>query len=440
MKIPATLHLVLIRTPLNKAMADGHLIAVKKDIHRGGKTFQQTRYVKPGEAKGHLKPGRVWQIHDKPGIGKQHANKHFEVTGKHESKPDYFNIRYEGGKRAAVHSSHILKHASPVEGKSLSDAKKDAKAASGPQPLFTEDEIKGLNPKATQPVADKSELYQKSTEALDHLKGWLNSGSGVCDKLGFQHMHGGMDDVNWDQKGGMLFIAPLKGEKRAAEKVRDDYDGDWSKLCDVVRGSIAVDTMEDLHSTLHALKKSGLKLAKPPKDRFSKPTDVGYRDCLLNVKFPNGTIGELQLHVKPMLAAKEAGHKPYELIRTMEGKYRAEEGTGRRLKPHDEWADHDAYAYHQARQASLDIYTKGWRKVLKGNGEGVQSIQKAKDDTSKFTYYDYDGAIYRKFNDSDQVGIDQIRTKDGWEVYKGNDAIAPVYYGDRIEEAEATRA
>ena len=437
MKFPATIHLIVVRKPLSKAMKDGHLVAVKKDVHRDGKVFQQTRYVKPGEAKGHLKPGRVWQIHDKPGISKQHANKHFEITDKHESKPDHYNVRYEDGKKATVHSAHILQHASPVEGKSLTDAKKDAKAA-GVQPLFMEDEIKGLNPKATQPFKDKGELYQKSAEALDHLKMWLNAGKGVCDKLGYQHMHGGMDDVNWGQKGGMLFIAPLKGEKRAAEKVRDDYDGDWSKLCDVVRASVAVDTLEELHSTLHALKQSGLQLAKPPKDRFSKPTDVGYRDCLLNVKFPNGTIGELQLHVKPMLAAKEEGHKPYELIRSLEGKYKADESTGRRLKPAEEWADHDRYAYHQARRASLDIYHKSWRQIIKGD-----EMHKAKPDSGKagkFTYYEYDGAIYRKFNDQDHVGIDQVRTNDGWATYKGNDGIAPVYYGDRIEEAEATKA
>lgn len=432
MKIPATIHLIVIHKPLIKASKnDGHLVAVKKDVHRDGKVFQQTRYVKPGEAKGHLKPGRVWQIHDKPGIGKQHANKHFEITGKHESKPEHFNVRYEDGKSATVHSSHILKHASPVEGKTLTDAKK---AASGIQPLFQDEEIKGLDPKATQPVSDRAELYRKSSEALDHLKTWLDAGKGVCDKLGFQHMHGGMDNVNWEQKGGMLFIAPLKGEKRAAEKVRDDYDGDWSKLCDVVRASIAVDTMEDLHSALHALKQSGLKLAKPPKDRFTKPTDVGYRDCLLNVKFPNGTIGELQLHVKPMLAAKEEGHKPYELIRSLEGKYKADESTGRRLKPAAEWAEHDRFAYDKARQASLDIYHKGWQKVLKGGGK-----QKVATD-GKFTYYDHDGAVFRKFNDGDHVGIDQVRTSSNWEVYKGDDGIAPVYFGDRIEEAEATRA
>jgi hypothetical protein len=47
----------------------------------------------------------------------------------------------------------------------------------------------------------------------------------------------------------------------------------------------------------------------------------------MNVKYPNGHVGELQVHVKPMIKAKSIAHKDYEVVRTIEGKAKAENRT-----------------------------------------------------------------------------------------------------------------
>ncbi len=136
-----------------------------------------------------------------------------------------------------------------------------------------------------------------------------------------------------DKPGNVLITGSLKGEKRAKEKVDTDYKGDWTRLTDVVRSSIGVDGYHSVKHILDKVKAAGLKIAKKPKDRFSKPTPVGYRDVLLNVQFPNGHIGELQLHVKPMLKAKAKAHEHYDVLRNFED---ANQQKRRDLKPEEE--------------------------------------------------------------------------------------------------------
>lgn len=287
--------------------------------------------------------------------------------------------------------------------------------------LFPETLLENLPARVNQPVKDKAELYAKSGEALNHLKSWLDEGHGVCDKLGHETVTHGMGGVDWDRPGGMLFIAPLKGEERAAEKVQADYGGDWSQLRDVVRCSIAVDTMSDVRKTMQALHKSGLKLAMQPKNRFHKPTPVGYRDILMNVQFPNGIIGEVQLHLKGMLKAKEAGHEHYETMRTLEG------------KGEDAWSDEDRKAYAEAYDKSLEIYKGAWENP--NGGKLKKAIGGDDMDASKYTYFDYDGATYRRKDSAGRVskGVDEILKGAEWAPYTG-DKLAPAMYGDEVDE------
>lgn len=214
--------------------------------------------------------------------------------------------------------------------------------------LFDKKELEHLPAKAKQPVADREALYKASGEALAHLKSWLDQGKGVCSQMGYQTMTVSAGKADYSKPGGMLFIAPLKGEDRAAEKVANDYGGDWSMLKDVVRCSIAVDTMDDLEDALGQLQKSGMILAQQPKDRFAKPTAEGYRDLMMNVKFPNGLIGEVQLHLKSMLQAKKEGHKPYEIMRTIDG------------KPREQWSEEDGAKWQAAFDQSRQIYNSAW--------------------------------------------------------------------------------
>lgn len=227
----------------------------------------------------------------------------------------------------------------------------------GGQPLFDEKEM-SLPKDAAQPWDSEEALYQNADEAHGQFTSWLK---GVGEGLGIEHVEKKMDEVDWDnEKGGMLFIAPLKGKERANEKVhtpveKDGYGGDWTKLLDVVRGTIAVDSLEDVKKVVGKLKETGMELARAPKDRFTKATPVGYRDIMMNVKLPNGMVAELQVNVKSMLAAKEEGHKPYEVMRSILAK--------------DDPSDADNKAYQEAWEQSQKIYGDAWAKVTGSGGE-----------------------------------------------------------------------
>lgn len=296
-----------------------------------------------------------------------------------------------------------------------------AAATGNPPSLFTSEETKSLPAQVSQPTKDRAELLAKSAEALDQLKAWLDQGKGICSQLGYETMKGGVGGADMAKPGGMLFIAPLKGEKRAAEKVESDYGGDWSKLLDTVRCSIAVDTYDQVGHALEALRKGGMKLARQPKDRFHKALPVGYRDLMMNVELPNGIVGEVQIHVKPMLAAKSAGHEHYEVERRLQSKKDAgltgDEET--ELKGAIEAQER---IYHTAWQASVGGAASGgeMRKALGGEGE--------------FSFFDHDGAQFRRRNRGLFRAVDDVLVGGQWKPYQGSDPLAPALFGDEIED------
>lgn len=111
--------IVLLRnTFFRKSLNDGHLVASKRVVRRAdGSTYYQTKYIRPEQAESHLKNGKVWQIHDRPGINRKHANKHFRISGKHAEKKDHYHVEYEHGGKGVVSKHHILKYSHPVIGK-----------------------------------------------------------------------------------------------------------------------------------------------------------------------------------------------------------------------------------------------------------------------------------------------------------------------------------
>jgi len=81
-------------------------------------------------------------------------------------------------------------------------------------------------------------------------------------------------------------VAPLKKRGRSEEKVKNDYDGDWTRLTDMLRASVACDSEAELRAAVGRL--DAAKLARPMKDRFAAPLPNGYRDVLTNVRLPGG--------------------------------------------------------------------------------------------------------------------------------------------------------
>lgn len=224
-------------------------------------------------------------------------------------------------------------------------------------------------------IKNQEDFYKSAEPAHKHMMQWLNEGKGIDKAIGAKH-YTDFDEAMkaLDKPGPMLITAPIKSSKRAKEKVDTDYNGDWSKLLDGTRATIAVDSFKDVNGVMGKLRESGMELARAPKDRFKKPT-AGYRDILMNVKLPNGHVGELQLHLKPMLKTKqEVGHKLYEQARSISAKAKQE---GR-----DKMNDEEEKQFQALTKAMEDTYNHVWEKVKTAN------IKTAKEETKYYEYKD----------------------------------------------------
>lgn len=265
--------------------------------------------------------------------------------------------------------------------------KKEESGPSSKGTLFSQSETEHLGDRIGQKTKDAKELFEHATEAHEQQLNWLNHGQGLDKTIGATVVRADQGEkIDFSAPGPVIMIGPMKEQERSSAKVEADFGGDWSRLGDIVRSSIALDTMDDLENTLKKLKESGLKLARKPKDRFANPTPGGYRDLMLNVEYPNGHIGELQLHLKPILEAKKEGHKIYDKVRTIEGKAKME---GR-----DTLTDEEQKIIEDANKEAQALYAKAWAKATGGRekqaktaGERVLMRKLA----AEVKYFDLDG-------------------------------------------------
>jgi hypothetical protein len=112
--------------------------------------------------------------------------------------------------------------------------------------------------------------------------------------------------------GGELTTAGIKGELRAVDKTLDKRRS-AGELKDLVRATIVVDTPQQAKAVADYVRKN-FTLLEPMEDRFAEPTSAGYMDAIAVIKL--GSVNaELQVSIPEMMAAKEVGHRPYEIIR-----------------------------------------------------------------------------------------------------------------------------
>eukprot|EP00948_MAST-09A_sp_MAST-9A-sp1_P001520 g1520.t1 len=93
------------------------------------------------------------------------------------------------------------------------------------------------------------------------------------------------DEVTQSIPYTTITLTSLKKIERARSKVANEYNGDCSKLVDIVRASIIVDTEQelDLVAKYFAENKSAGGKVIRFKNRFASPLWNGYRDALYNV-------------------------------------------------------------------------------------------------------------------------------------------------------------
>lgn len=254
--------------------------------------------------------------------------------------------------------------------------------------LFSPSEIEKLPKEVSQKTSDPDKLFEQAKDSHEHQLNWLNHGKGLDKAIGAKVVRGDKKEEmpDFSEPGPVILIGPIKSRARVDEKAKTDYDGDYGQVRDLVRASVAVDSMDQLDDVVAKLKASGLKLAKQPKDRFADPTESGYRDIIMNVEYPNGHIGELQLHLKPILKAKGAGHKFYEEVRTIEAKAKKE---GRTTMTEEETKIVD-----EANRKAKALYDAAWEQATgkpAGNREKNAALVRASMRQAAATkYYEYD--------------------------------------------------
>lgn len=206
--------------------------------------------------------------------------------------------------------------------------------------------------KAKQPVdswEELEELSERGQPELEQLLAASAPGARVVN-LNADLPLGGLESLLL-QPGPVIVLPPVKAYKRAREKVESDYDGEWDKLLDVNRGAIAFDTKQELDAAADRLR-SATSLARPPKDRFAQPLGNGYRDLLLNPRLPCGMVCEVQLHLKPMLMAREREKLSYDVVRAIQS---ALDREGR-----EEMTPAEAEAVRRARKMAKNLYARAW--------------------------------------------------------------------------------
>lgn len=310
---------------------------------------------------------------------------------------DGVTVKDSAGGEHRVHHEKITHHwqgdgapdASPHEA-GTGPANDNTNADDIARALFNTSELDALPEKVDQPVQSWDELEAKGKEGLKEYTDLLN---GIAKQLGLvtgkrpQSLDHAQEEENkkakqdgrqpinlsdtdymlpehWDDNRGYLFMGPLKGKARAEEKVAKDYDGDWSKLRDMVRATIAVPSITQVPKVLADLKAAGLKMAMKPKNNLIKPLPGGYRDVNMILRLPNGMLAEMQIHIKPMTVAKEKGHADYETTRSIEAKYTE----NKKVKPQSEWSEEDRKAHGVAMAKQEKIYGAAWDKIKGDTG------------------------------------------------------------------------
>lgn len=115
--------------------------------------------------------------------------------------------------------------------------------------------------------------------------------------------------------GGQAKVAPLKAANRAVAKIIHDYDGDPTRIKDLLRATVLVSTQAEAMAAVEKIRASFDVMKKGSRNWLVPEYDgglSGYRDAKFNIDFGNGLIGEVQVNLQSMDAAKEANHLLYE--------------------------------------------------------------------------------------------------------------------------------
>ena len=181
-----------------------------------------------------------------------------------------------------------------------------AQSANALRPYHAEGPLRAAGLDGLPPERAQAQAYAQAEQALPVLGRALQ---GAADALG----------------AGLRMRPGLKDQTRAAQKVAQDYAGDWARLPDLIGGTLILGDANTYPQALDALRANlpaGANLLRV-KPLNMRPGATGYQDVKVTLRLPNGALAETILVTRRILEAKQSrgGHKLYELRRVLD-KYR----------------------------------------------------------------------------------------------------------------------
>eukprot|EP00301_Raphidiophrys_heterophryoidea_P005480 c12294_g2_i1.p1 GENE.c12294_g2_i1~~c12294_g2_i1.p1 ORF type:complete len:777 (-),score=233.49 c12294_g2_i1:135-2465(-) len=181
-------------------------------------------------------------------------------------------------------------------------------------------------------------LYGDAKVGKEQLHKILGHVKRMCGQENKEQVSGGVAGVEVEvEMGG------LKAVERAMEKTVEEYEGDFSRLLDLARGSIVCKDIGDAVQVIEVLTHMANK-SQTNNDNDNNPNndekwpnfDIvrvknrldpmfgaaiesgGYRDILMNVKLESGHVCEVQVQIEGFLKLKAGGgHKIYSVARSL---------------------------------------------------------------------------------------------------------------------------
>ena len=148
------------------------------------------------------------------------------------------------------------------------------------------------------PAATVEELYAKNREAEAEFRALM---AGLRDEF----------------KAELIERPGLKSEARVREKLEKKYDGDLSRVTDILAATLVFDTEEGILAAAEALKSR--KYVLNFIDRWTAARASGYRDFQFKIALSNGVASELQLHHRKIAEVNRyLDHSLYEFVRANE--------------------------------------------------------------------------------------------------------------------------
>lgn len=157
------------------------------------------------------------------------------------------------------------------------------------------------------PVTILKTPYQKDIKGFDDLMAKNSQAQSEFHEL--------MSSLSHELNAKLIERPGLKSEARIHEKAKNSFNGDYSRVIDVLAASLIFKGESELLNAVEKLKAKSYVVHMY--DRWNQNRDDGYRDYVIYIRLSNGVIAELQLNHEKIIEVKNTiAHSLYEFIRS----------------------------------------------------------------------------------------------------------------------------